>query len=298
MFSTHLHYLSQNNKTKRTMGKDLLNALLNAVCQLAVRVGHYQAEQRLTFSLDAVETKHSHDYVSYVDKESERLIVARLKELLPAAGFTTEEKTTEQNCNAEYEWVIDPLDGTTNYIHDLGPYCVCIALKHRDALVMGVVYEVTRRELFYATRGGGAWLCSPTPSAAFRLEEADARQLHVSEIEDIDGALVCLGYPYDTEAYRDFGLALIRRLYGRCVSIRSLGSAETELCSVAAGRLDVFFEPFLHPWDVCAGAIILQEAGGRISDYHGEDRLWPSGREVLATNGRLHKAMLEEVAKS
>lgn len=279
--------------------------LLNEVCNLAVRVGHYQAKQRRTFSLDAVETKHSHDYVSYVDKESERMIVAALKPLLPTAGFTTEEKTTEQNATAEYEWIIDPLDGTTNYIHDLGPYCVCIALSHNKVLEMGVVYEVTRNELFYATRGGGAWLCSPAAISTGEgcaydatLPLAEAHRLHVSEVGDVDGALVCLGWPYNTEAYRPLALSLINALYGRCVSIRSLGSAETELCSVAAGRLDVFLEPYLHPWDVCAGAIILQEAGGRITDYNGEDRLWPSGREVLATNGKLHEALLEEMREA
>lgn len=296
-----------------------LQSLLRAVCDLAVRVGHYQAEQRRTFSRDAVETKHAHDYVSYVDKESERQIVASLKPLLPDAGFTTEEKTTEQNSAAPYEWIIDPLDGTTNYIHDLGPYCVCIALKHHGKLVLGVVYEVTRSELFYATKGGGAHVCtvsnasnvsnadSPTPtpsdkaqpnSSLFNINYSLARPLHVSDVSDIDGALICLGYPYNADAYRPLGLALIRSLYGRCVSIRSLGSAEAELCSVAAGRLDVFLEPFLCPWDVSAGALILQEAGGRITDFQGEDRLWPSGREVLATNGLLHEAMLEEVALS
>lgn len=276
--------------TTEQLTKNLLNKenLLDKVCELATAVGHYQAEQRKTFSRDVVETKHRHDYVSYVDKESERQIVSTLKTLLPEAGFITEEKTTEQDAAADYAWIIDPLDGTTNYIHDLGPYCVCIALRHRDELVMGVVYEVTRGELFYATQGGGAWL---------RTADGTTRQLHVSPVSDIDGALICLGYPYNAEAYRPLGLKLIQSLYGRCVSIRSLGSAETELCSVAAGRLDVFLEPFLYPWDVSAGAVILKEAGGRVSDFHGTDALWPSGRELLATNSLLHDAMLEEVGK-
>jgi len=201
------------------------------VCDLAVRVGQYQAEQSRTFSRDAVETKRSHDYVSYVDKESERMIVAALRELLPDAGFITEEKTTEQNSAADDEWIIDPLDGTTNFIHDMGPWCVCI------------------------------------------------------------------GCPYDAEAFRQFCTTLTARLYGHCASLRSLGSAEAELCYIAAGRLDVYIESFLNPWDVSAGAVILQEAGGAVSDYRGENKLWQSGCEVLATNGKLHNAMLEEVRR-
>lgn len=266
--------------------QDMTKDLLNAVCDLAIKVGHYQAEQRKTFNRDAVETKHRHDYVSYVDKESERMIVQALKELLPEAGFITEEKTTAQTVSADYEWIIDPLDGTTNYIHNLGSYCVCIALRHHGTLILGVVYEVTRDELFYATLGGGAYL---------RSADGSTTQLHVSAVGIIDDALFCLGYPYNTEAYRQFGLALIARLYGQCVTIRSLGSAETELCYVAAGRLDAFLESYLQAWDVCAGAIIIKEAGGSVTDYKGSDELWPSGSEVLATNGALHPAMIEVI---
>lgn len=286
--------------------------LLSKVCDLAVQVGRYQAEQRKTFSGDVVETKRSHDYVSYVDKESERMIVSALKEMLPEAGFITEEKTTEQDCGGkEYEWIIDPLDGTTNFIHDLGPYCVCIALRHREELVLGVVYEVTRGELFYAAKGGASEsraetcfeLCREQPDlreakgggAWLRTKDGGTRQLCVSAVGDIDQALVCIGYPYDAEKFRQFCTQFTARLYGHCASIRSFGSAEAELCYVAAGRLDIYLESFLNPWDVSAGAVILKEAGGTVSDYQGEDKLWPSGREVLATNGKLHNAMLEEI---
>lgn len=260
--------------------------ILDKVCDLAIKVGRYQAEQRKTFDRNVVESKHTHDYVSYVDKESERTIVAALRELLPEAGFITEEKTTEQNSGAEYEWIIDPLDGTTNYIHDLEPWCVSIALKHNDELVMGVVYEVTRHELFYATKGNGAWM---------RNADGETRQLKVSKVGDLDQALVLIGYPYNAEDYRDFCTSLTARLYGHCASIRSMGSAEASLCYVAAGRLDVYLESFLCPWDVSAGAVIVSEAGGRVSDYRASDELWRSGREMLATNGTLHSAMIREI---
>lgn len=265
-----------------------MKEMLKKVCALAIKVGKYQSEQRKTFSRDRVETKHSHDYVSYVDKQSEMMIVSALKALSPKAGFITEEKTTEQTDGTEYEWIVDPLDGTTNFIHDLGPWCVCIALKHNGELVLGVVYEVSRGELFYATKGEGAWL---------RTKDNELKRLQVSPVSDVDGSLVCIGYPYDAEAYRDFCVSLTSRLYGRCVSVRSFGSAETELCYVAAGRIEMYIESYIKPWDVSAGAVILKEAGGRITDYQGEDRLWPSGREVMATNGRIHTAMLEEIRR-
>lgn len=267
----------------------MMTDILNNVCDIAVKVGRYQAEQRKIFSLDRVESKHSHDYVSYVDKESERMIVAALRELLPDAGFITEEQTTEQSgANAEYVWIIDPLDGTTNFIHDLGPWCVCIALKHNDELVLGVVYEITRGELFYATSGCGAWM---------RSQDSSVVPLHVSQFTEIDKALVLIGYPYNAEDYRDFCTTLTSHLYGRCASIRSLGSAEASLCYVAAGRLDVYLEAFIKPWDVSAGAVILKEAGGMVSDYQGEDQLWRDGSELLATNGALHAAMVSVISQ-
>lgn len=264
--------------------------LLEKVCALAREVGLFQAEQRKAFSRKRVEAKGSHDYVSYVDRESERKLVAALHEMLPDAGFLTEEKTTEQADTAHGRvWIVDPLDGTTNFIHDLAPWCVCIALKEEGVLTLSVVYEVTRRELFYATRGGGAWL---------RTADGNVRQLRVSPVSELDQSLVIIGYPYNADGFRDFCTRLTARLYGHCASIRSTGSAEAELCYVAAARADVYIESFIYPWDVSAGALILQEAGGRVSDYQGTDSLWPSGREVLATNGTVHAAMLTAVQQT
>ena len=266
------------------------HTILEKVCRIAVETGTFQAEQRKNFSLDSVQAKKSHDYVSYVDKESEKMIVAGLKEILPEAGFITEEKTTEQITETtEYVWIVDPLDGTTNFIHDLGPWNVSIALQQNGELVMGVVYEVARKELFYASKGNGAWL---------KTSDGATTPLHVSATNDIDQALVAIGYPYNAEEFRELCIALSNRLYGHCASIRSLGSAETELCYVAAGRLDIYVESFLQPWDVSAGAAILKEAGGRISDYAGTDRLWKSGREVLATNALLHEEMRTHLSSS
>lgn len=257
---------------------------INDVIDLAVKVGQLQAESRKSFRRDAIEIKSSHDYVSYVDRESEAMIVDALHRLLPEATFITEEQTIEQSSSdAGYQWIVDPLDGTTNYVHDVAPWCVCIALKHNGQLQLGVVYEVVRNEVFFAEKGRGAWV---------RHSDGTVEQLNVSTVDDLDQALVVVGFPYDAEAFRPLCCDMIGNLYGHCASIRSFGSAEAELCYVAAGRIDVYFESYLKTWDVSAGAIILQEAGGRISDYSGGDALWPSGRECLATNGALHDSLL------
>ena len=262
-----------------------LQHILSDVKRLAVEAGSFIATQRESFDASRVETKQSHDYVSYVDKECEKMIVARLKEIFPAAGFITEEKTTAQkDDSSELFWVVDPLDGTTNFIHDLAPYCVCIALRNKTDILLGVVYEVTRKELYYAAKGMGAFL--------------NDNPIHVSTRSDLDQALVMIGYPYNADAWRQFCLNLTGRLYGHCASIRSNGSAEAELCYVASGKIDIYIESFIQPWDVAAGACILMEAGGRVTDYEGKDEQWASGRQVMATNGLLHEAMLHEVRQA
>ena len=273
-----------------------LQRILSEVKSLAVEAGTFIAHQRRSFDLGKVELKQSHDYVSYVDKGSEKMIVERLKEILPEAGFITEEQTVEQahlgqtpqdeaqgvaDERTEYFWVVDPLDGTTNFIHDLAPYCVCIALRSRRDILLGVVYEVTRQELYSAAKGMGAYL--------------NDERIQVSSLADLDQALVMVGYPYNADGWRQFCLKLTGRLYGHCASIRSNGSAEAELCYVASGKIDVYVESFIQPWDVVAGACILKEAGGVVTDYEGKDELWQSGRQVLATNGLLHAAMLQEI---
>lgn len=262
-----------------------LEELLEEVKLLAMEAGVYIATQRESFDLDRVESKQSHDYVSYVDKECEKMIVARLKALLPEAGFITEEKTTVQKDeSSELFWVVDPLDGTTNFIHDLAPYCVCIALRNKEDILLGVVYEVTRKELYYAAKGMGAFL--------------NGSPIHVSTLSNMDQALVMIGYPYNADAWRQFCLNLTGSLYGHCASIRSNGSAEAELCYVASGKIDVYIESFIQPWDVAAGACILMEAGGRVTDYDGKDEQWASGRQVIATNGLLHETMLHEIQQA
>lgn len=255
-----------------------IEKLTNSVCEVARRAGQYIANERMRFAEERVERKHAHDYVSYVDKGSERMIVEALRELLPGAGFVTEEGSAAYH-DEQYCWVVDPLDGTTNFIHSFPPYCVSIALCKGREILIGVVYEVTSGECFSAWKGGGAW--------------CDGRQLRVSTHSIVD-ALLCLQLPYDSEAYKPVAKHLLDTFYGRAASVRMMGSAAMALCYVAAGRLDGYVEKYIGRWDYMAGALIVQEAGGRVTDYDGRAD-FTQGNSVVATNGVIHVEMLEAV---
>jgi len=249
----------------------------NRVREIALEAGAFLKEERLRFSIDLVEEKSSHNYVSYVDKESERRLVEKLSELLPQSGFIAEEGTVALADEKLY-WVIDPLDGTTNYIHDSAPYCVSIALRNREELLLGVVYEVCRDELYYAYKGSKAFL--------------NGQEINVSDVKDLDKAFIGLGLPYNFTAYKPIANHLLEELYGEAGGIRILGSAAVEICYIAAGRFEARIEAFLGAWDVAAAAIILKQAGGSITDFKGSENFY-SGEEVLASNGLIHSELLK-----
>ena len=278
--------------------KDLEKYTL-AVCEIARQAGAYIREERRKFSFDSVERKHAHDYVSYVDKGSERLIVSALRELLPEAGFITEEGTAEarsEECGVRSEkllWVVDPLDGTTNFIHQYAPYAVSIALLQGKTVLIGVVYEICADECFYAWQGGGAWLCGMrNVECGTRSEECGVRseRLHVSS-QKMQDALLCLQFPYNSDAYKPVMKRLIDRLYGHVGSIRACGSAAMALCQVAAGRLDGYAEQYIGQWDYMAGSLIVIEAGGTVTDYSGSPD-FTQGNSVVATNGVIQQDFL------
>ena len=233
--------------------------LCKEVREIARASATFLKEERRKFDWNLVEEKSAHNYVSYVDKESERQIIEALSTLLPEAGFIAEEGSGSLT-DEEYCWVIDPLDGTSNYIHDIAPY-----------------YEVCRDECFYAVKGGKAYL--------------DGNEIHVSDVSVLDNAFIALGFPYNSDAYRPVAAHLVDRLYGFAGGTRLMGSAAAELCYVAAGRFDARIEAFLGPWDVAAGALILLQAGGKISDFNGGEN-WASGEQVVASNGKVHSLVL------
>ena len=248
------------------------------VCNIAREAGSYIKKERVNFSVDKVERKHAHDYVSYVDKGSEQMIVKALSEILPEAGFITEEGSAG-HMDEQYVWVVDPLDGTTNFIHDFAPYAVSIALCKGREIVVGVVYEIVSDECFYAWQGGGAWV--------------NGHSIHVGKSE-INDALLCLQLPYNSDAYKPVIKRLIDHFYGNVGSIRMMGSAAIALCYVAAGRLDAYVERYIGQWDYMSGALIVMEAGGRVTNYAGED-YFMEGDSVVATNGVVHQVLLDAI---
>lgn len=254
-----------------------LKQLTADVCRIAVEAGSFLREERTTFHREQVVEKQAHDYVSYVDKESEVRLVKALSVLLPEAGFITEEGSATYQ-DESYCWVIDPLDGTTNYIHDEAPYCVSIALRSRTELLVGVVYEVCRNECFYAWKGGKAYM--------------NGAEIHVSDIKDAKDAFVITELPYNHLQYKQTAIHLINELYGKVGGVRMNGSAAAAICYIANGRFDAWAEAFIGKWDYSAAALIVQEAGGRVTDFYGNEH-FIEGHHIIATNSYLHALFLK-----
>jgi len=250
-----------------------------ATCEIARLAGKFMADERKNFDDSKIETKGLHDLVSYVDKESEKQIIDQLQKLLPESGFIAEEGTSSKH-GERFNWVIDPLDGTTNYIQGIPFYAVSIGLLDGDELVSGVVYEVGRDECFYAWKDGGAYL--------------NGEPIRVSERGDIHDALLATGFPYNDFSNLDAYLEFLKWTMTKARGVRRLGSAATDLAYVACGRFDAFWEYDLKPWDVAAGALIVKEAGGTVTDYKGgNDYLF--GREIVASNKLIDKLILDKI---
>jgi myo-inositol-1(or 4)-monophosphatase len=242
-------------------------------------VGKFIAEEAGKFSKGDIELKGYNNFVTYVDKESERRLIEELSLIIPESAFIAEENTVEQS-TAEYTWIIDPLDGTTNYIHHLPVYSVSIALMHDNELVAGIVYEINNDECFYAWKGGGAFL--------------DHRKIQVSDRKELSQALMATGFPYHDYSLLDNYLRLFRESMQKTRGIRRLGSAAVDLAYVACGRFDGFFEYGLNPWDVAAGALIVKEAGGMVCNFSsGDEYLFK--KEIVATNGHIHHEFMDMV---
>ncbi len=245
-----------------------LSSLLLSVTEIAVEAGTFIKTQRRQLSKKDIQTKGVHDYVTRVDKESERKLVKRLSSLLPGSGFLTEEKTTEQK-QQTYTWIIDPLDGTTNYIHGSPPFAVSIALQYKEKTVLGVVYEIGMHEVFAVSEED--------------VPTLNGEKIRVSDVSSLDGMLMATGFPFINferiEPYMD----VLKRFMVETQGVRRLGSAATDLAYVACGRYDGFYEYNLSPWDVAAGALLVEKAGGRVTDFRGRSN-YLFGKEIIAAN--------------
>lgn len=256
----------------------MLNIAIRAA-RLAGNVISRYADQ--TETLNITEKNHN-DFVSEVDMMAEQEIIKTLKKAYPRHGFLAEESggSAEQMKSDEYLWIIDPLDGTTNFLHGFPVYSVSIALQYKGKLDQAVIYDPTRDELFTASRGMGAHL--------------NNRRMRVSKCKALSGALLGTGFPFRHPQYLDTYLAMFKELLPQSAGIRRAGSAAIDLAWVAAGRLDGFWEMGLSPWDIAAGALILQEAGGIITDFHANADYLGTGN-VVAGSPKVHQAIIDKL---
>lgn len=229
-----------------------------------------------------VEHKGAVDLVTETDRQAEACIVRRLREAFPEHRIIAEESASGDRLEPPRRglpvWYVDPLDGTTNFAHGFPQVAVSIALGDGPELLVGVVYDPLRDEMFTATQGRGAFL--------------NGKGIRVSRTASIADALVATGFPYDRRAWADYYLGFVERVMRSAQGVRRLGAAALDLCWVACGRLDAFWEWKLQPWDVAAGTVIVREAGGRVTDFTGGPFDLFSD-QILASNGRVHEAMVE-----
>lgn len=243
--------------------------------------GAFILKESLAFDLSRTEKKGLNNFVSYVDKGSEKILVEKLSRVLPEAGFLTEEETIKKT-GLRYCWVIDPLDGTTNFLHGLHPYSISIALKDHDEIVAGVVYEVSGNEIFSAWKNGGAWL--------------NGSRIYVSKAPSLADSLIAAGFPYTDFGRLDHYMQCLTYFCKNTHGIRRLGSAAIDLAYVACGRFEAFYEYGLHPWDIDAGTLLVREAGGNVSDFSGNEKNL-SGDEFLASNKLIYPEILGTIKK-
>lgn len=230
-----------------------------------------------------VEHKSTINLVTEADHAAEQCIIDVIRSRYPDHRFLAEEQGRIDQNASPYRWIIDPLDGTTNFAHGFPAYCVSIGLEYQEGCVLGVVYDPTRDELFSATRDGGA--------------RSNHQSIHVSQTTLLDQALLVTGFAYDIRETTNNNLDHFARFALRTQGLRRTGSAALDLCYVAAGRFDGFWEVKLSPWDMAAGTVILKEAGGTVTNFHGElHSLY--GQELVASNGHVHQQMLSILQES
>jgi len=262
-----------------------LNKVLNQVIQLSKEAGEFIQTEGKSFDLSKVEYKGHNNLVSYVDKETERMLIQSLKKILPGSGFIAEEGT-ENVIKEQYNWIIDPLDGTTNFTHGLPVYSISIALVEQNSAspddvktILGVVHDPNRDECFHALSDGKSY-CNET-------------EIRVSDNPNLQESLMATGFPYfDFEKLARY-MELLKNFMPKTHGFRRMGSAAIDLVYVACGRFDGFFEYNLNPWDVAAGALIVQRAGGLVTDFKGTENFL-FGKEILAGN-KLQPEMLKLV---
>lgn len=256
-----------------------MHALLNIAVRAARQAGEIIVRSLSRLDSLAVSTKGRNDFVTEVDRAAEREIIAIIRKAYPSHAILAEE--SGRSGESETEWIIDPLDGTTNFVHGFPVFAVSIACQHRGRLEHAVVFDPMRQEFFTASRGAGAHL--------------ENRRIRVSKQRTLEGALVATGFPYRAnQQHADTYLAMMKDVMTSAAGIRRPGAAALDLAYVAAGRVDGFWELGLSPWDTAAGALLIQEAGGRIGTLTGEE--YRHQGDVVAGTPRVYAELLEVIA--
>jgi myo-inositol-1(or 4)-monophosphatase len=257
-----------------------LSEICKGIESIARETGNFIMSETEGFDIGSAERKGFNDYVTHVDRGAEKMLVEKLGKLIPEAGFLVEENTSSKK-GVKYTWVVDPLDGTTNFIHGIHPYAISIGLMEHDEIIAGVVHEAAGEETFTAWKEGGAWL--------------NGKKIVVSGADKASLSLIATGFPYKDFTRLDRYLKCLGWLLNNTHGVRRMGAASVDLAYVACGRYEVFFEYGLNPWDVAAGIILIREAGGIVSDYSGkQDNL--TGLEILASNRAVYPEILEIIS--
>lgn len=252
-----------------------LRQLCNQVCDCVLETAQMIRNERESFSAESgVEIKGHSNFVTYIDKLSEKKLVEQLSVLLPEAGFLAEEGTSDKRGEV-YNWVIDPIDGTTNFIHGLTPHAISVALMRKNEVVIGVVCEISHNELFYAWEGSQAFL--------------NHKVITVTSVSEHQNALIATGFPYTSFNKMEKYQSCLRELMEKTGGVRRLGSAAIDICYVACGRFEAFWEYGLHPWDVAAGVLILKQAGGVITDFDHDGNYIFNGEIIVANTNYFDK---------
>jgi myo-inositol-1(or 4)-monophosphatase len=256
-----------------------LEKLTKEVVSLCHSNAKYILQQLDLLKAGDIELKEEHNFVTYVDRNSEEMLVGELSRLVPGSGFIAEENSYGTP-EADLKWVIDPLDGTTNFIHGVPIFAISIALMEGERVILGVVHEVNRNESFYSWGNGKAYL--------------NGKEIRVSPAGSLKDSLLVTGFPYSRDHILDKYVDLFKGFIRRTQDLRRLGSAATDLAYVAAGRFEGFYEVSLSPWDLAAGSFLVAQAGGRVTDFKGGDD-YIFGKSLVSSNSLVHDEMLKVV---
>jgi myo-inositol-1(or 4)-monophosphatase len=261
-----------------------MHPMLNIAVKAARRAGSIINRAALDRTQLEIRAKRANDFVTQVDRAAEAAIIEIVRQAFPDHAILGEESGAIEGkgaaSKAEYRWIIDPLDGTTNFIHGFPQYCVSIALQHRGTTAHGVIYDPSKNELFTASKGRGAFL--------------DDRRIRVSKCESLKNALVGTGFPFKEMSRLDLYFRQLREVMQVAAGVRRAGAAALDLAYVAAGRMDAFWELGLSPWDMAAGALMIQEAGGLVGDLSGDSGYLESG-DIAAATPKLFPQLLAAV---